>query len=505
MKKTKLSPDQRRALEQELQALVKRDIELHPPDLLDGLSPPMRAFVLDKSREIFAQCTRRAGKSYSAALKAVLKCQSRPYMKCVIVGLSYTSVSKTFWKDILKKIDRVNHLGCDFNNSSLTMIFPNGSEIFLAAADASEDQKAKLYGQKFDLVVIDEAEAFGTDVRELVEDVLGPAMLDHKGQIVMIGMPCNRTVGFFYDVTTGAKDERGKTKYPDWSPHKWSGLDNPFVADNFRDEIERKRAQDPDIDLRPGFQQMYLNRWVTDLDLVCYRYDPTKNSAPSLPSLAAGRWHYVLGVDLGFVDDTALVVCAYHDHLPDMYVLEAWKKPKLDLTAVAEAIKGFKRRYDFRMVVIDGAAKQAVEELQNRHRIALTPADKQGKADFIDLLSGDLERGRIKLLPDAEDLAHEWRMLSWDPKKYRLGVREEDGKLPNHLADACLYAWRMSYHVLHRPEPVPEPDPRSDQGVRLAVERMYHRAQKQNNQGPVERMMEAGTEWDSSWDQPEPW
>ena len=50
--------------------------------------------------------------------------------------------------------------------------FPNGSVIYLVGADSNEDERQKLLGQKFVLVVIDEAQAFGIDLRQLVYGVL---------------------------------------------------------------------------------------------------------------------------------------------------------------------------------------------------------------------------------------------------------------------------------------------------------------------------------------------
>src|SRR6266850_3056845 len=60
------------------------------------------------------------------------------------------------WKDVLKVINRRHKLGVQFNESELSAKFPNGSVIYLVGSDSNEDERQKLLGQKFVLVVIDD-------------------------------------------------------------------------------------------------------------------------------------------------------------------------------------------------------------------------------------------------------------------------------------------------------------------------------------------------------------
>jgi hypothetical protein len=74
-------------------------------------------------------------------------------------------------------------------------------------------------------------------------------------------------------------------------------------------------------------------------------------------------------------------------------VLEAEKHPRLDVTSVAERIRGFQARYELDSIVIDGANKQAVEEMRRRHDLPLRAADKTGKSDFIEIVNGEFIHG----------------------------------------------------------------------------------------------------------------
>jgi len=162
-----------------------------------------------------------------------------------------------------------------------------------------------------------------------------------------------------------------------------------------------------------------------------------------------------------------------------LFIMEAVKRPGLDITGVAEVIHSFQRRYDIDQVIIDGANKQAVAELSNRHGLALTPADKTGKADFIDLLNSDLIQARIKVHPEGcAGLVEEWLNLVWDEKALaRTGKRVEAAICPNHLSDAALYAWRKTYAYLAT-VPVVDPEPGTPEWAQEQERRMEEEAER---------------------------
>ena len=206
------------------------------------------------------------------------------------------------------------------------------------------------------------------------------------------------------------------------------------------------KAASPLVVETPWFRQMYLGEWVIDSDKLVYRFNSDRNTFAELPTFHAGQWHYVLGVDLGYNDPTAFALCAYHDYDKALYVLEAEKHPRLDVTSVAERIRGFQARYELDSIVIDGANKQAVEEMRRRHDLPLRAADKTGKSDFIEIMNGEFIQARIKVSPlRCSQLADEYAGLIWDERSLK---HEEHPNCPNDLADAALYAWRLCYSYL---------------------------------------------------------
>ncbi len=175
------------------------------PDVLAECFPEQLAFIRDQSPLKWAFCTRRAAKSYSIALDMIDDSFDHPHEHYLIVGLSRLEMKDIYWDNILKDIDSRYNLSAKFNETELTMRMPNGALIRITGADANEKEKRKLLGGKKRKVAIDEAQAWGTDLREIIFGVLKPSVADFRGQIIVVGTPGNLTQGFFHQLTNGCK------------------------------------------------------------------------------------------------------------------------------------------------------------------------------------------------------------------------------------------------------------------------------------------------------------
>lgn len=410
-----------------------------PPSFLDPEFPKQNAFILDERRYKAVLCNRQSGKTHGAALALLKKAWETPNSTCLYLGLSRDHCRRIMWRKKLKVIDKQLGLGITFNDSTLTAVFPNGSVIYLFGVDANQDEMNKVLGDDYDLVVVDEVSKFGISVRTLVEEKLMPALQKNRGHIYLLGTPGNIPRGLFYEATTG---QRTAT----WSVHKWTSLDNPHMRQQYLRDLDEKRLSDPLFFETPIYFQEWLGEWVIDDTKLIYRFDPDRNTFVVRPNPSSGRWHYILGVDFGSTDASALVVMAYHDHLKEVYVLECFKKTRMDFTDVAEKIKKLQESYDFDHMVADGSSRQGIEEIRNRHGLLLEFAEKPGKAEYIDLMNADLIQAKIKVQdPGCQELIDEWMGLIWNEKALDRGKREENSSCQNHLCDAALYAWRKTY------------------------------------------------------------
>ena len=319
--------------------------------------------------------------------------------------------------------------------------------IKVTGVDATEDEMQKALGKKWKLVVVDEGQSYSVDLRTLLYGILGPALIDQDGDAWLMGTAGNLTQGLFYDVTNGA--EKG------WNLFQWTAHDNPYVAKQWKKELAKIDRERPEFKETSLYKQWYLNQWVIDEDARVYKYQGSRNDVDGLP-VDITDWHYVLGLDLAHSPDSSSfsVGCYAEDH-PNLYFVRAQKFLGMDITDVAIHVKKLETLFKFDVKVVDGANKQAVAELNNRHGLNLLPADKREKADFIKLMNDDWVQGNIKMLPATQAYKDELRKLIWvtDAKGKIMEPRKEYPVIHYDLADGSLYLWRHSYQYVKRAIP----------------------------------------------------
>lgn len=422
---------------------VARLVNEPPLEFVDRKHEKQAAFLLDQAKLKVAQAARRGGKSMGIGMWLLEPVYKEPEVTTIYLAKTRQSAEEIMWRDILKRLNREMGLGLVPNESELSLTNPaNGSKVRLGGADASPDEMTKYLGGKPRRVAIDECADFRQDLERLVYEILYPALADHDGELALIGTAGQLLKGLFFDVTTG--------KRKGWSVHKWTGLDNPYMREKILKQIEKLRLDNPRIDETPWFRRSYLNEWVTDDSKVVYRYDSARNDIAAVAD--AGRRVHVLGLDLGFNDATAFAIASFGPNSKRCDFIDSYKKTGMIISDVAERLDYFRRRYEPAYYVVDGASKQAVEELKQRFGFPLIAADKLGKAEIIEIFNSELLAGRIAYLqPTMAPVTSEYPDLIWDEKASR---REEHPACENHGADACLYAWRYCWNYLANPTPV---------------------------------------------------
>lgn len=412
--------------------------------LLDPDFPKQTQFVEDPAKLKALFCTRRAAKSYTGGLGLAEAAENNDGVNCLYLGLTRLSAKGIIWKDVLKDIDKRHGLGMGFNGTELTATCKNGSVIHVTGVDADEDEMEKLLGKKYKRIVIDEAASFTINLRKLIYGVLKPTTIDQGGDIWLMGTSGDLTQGLFFDITTGNE--------PGWKLFEWSAKDNPYIAKQWEEELLDIAQNRPLFMQTPLFKQWYLNQWVIDTEKLVYRFDASKNTYATLPAHKF-KWNYVLGVDLGYSPDpSAFVLCAFNDHDSTLYLVDTFQQLEMDITDVANRIKWYQKHFDIFKVVIDGSNKQAVEEIQKRHGVALTAAEKTGKSDFIQIMNAEFIQGKIKLSSACTGLAEEYGKLIWETDGDKIKFpRKENANCANHRTDAALYAWRFCYQFLASP------------------------------------------------------
>jgi hypothetical protein len=403
------------------------------PDWYSTSFPKQSDFIKDPAKLKAAHCTRRAGKSFGAGLYLVKEAFENPGVSVLYIALTRDSAERIMWKDVLKNINRRFRLGAHFNEQKLVMTLPNGSVIYLMGADARTDEMDKFLGQKYKLVVIDEASKYRINLHKMIFDVLKPAVADYEGTIALIGTASNFVDSYFAKLTMHQTEG--------WSIHKWSAIDNQHMKRQFQAEIDQHIARDPECVNEAWFIQNYMGEWVVDNRALIYRYT-TKNLLSTLPIIP---YTYCLGIVVDHSTEiTAFAITAYSSQSRDAYVVETRKVDSIDLYKTLETTQILHRDYKFSSITYVDQSKKLLSEIRARFSIPIDSAPEKDKTALIKVFAAELNQRNIKVFEENADLLREWNSIIKD-EKFTQGFRE-DPRCHNALATATLYAWYKCYN-----------------------------------------------------------
>jgi terminase large subunit-like protein len=416
--------------------LLARRIKARPlPIVLTGEFPAQEAFILDESRYIDAQCSRRAGKTNGLAIRFFKTMERHPKSQCIYLALTRDSARDIMWP-VLHEINDKYNQGCTFLESKLTMIHPNGAKLSLLGADMKNFIK-RIKGRKFPGVGVDESQDFGPHLQSLIDDVLTPSISDYAdGWLAMTGTPGPVPQGYFFDVT--------RNKKYGYSHHEWTILENPFMPDpaKFIRELCAKREWP---DNHPTLLREYRNKWVLDVQALWIRYSESINHYQMLPNITPHKYNYILGIDIGFNDADAIAVLAWHETLPDIYLVEEIVSKKQGLTELVEQVQAFQAKYNPDKMVIDegGLGKKLAEEMRRRYSIPVQGADKSRKQENVEMLNDTLRRGRFKAKGNSRFAQDSYLIqIDWDKSTPdKIVIRK---KPHSDIIDAVLYGFKES-------------------------------------------------------------
>jgi hypothetical protein len=365
-----------------------------------------------------------------------------------------------------------------FNRTELSMTFPNGSECYFLGVDAKEDEKRKILGQKYSLVIVDESSEYRIDLRELVYQTLKPATNDYRGTVVMVGTageylgPLDRPY-LFYAITRDEYDTGNDRLDGGWSTHRWTTFDNPHMREQHAEDIADIEANRPAFKNTTAWLTHYEARWPSVSDQLVYKFRDVVNGIDVAPECT----EFIISCDLGLRDATSFVVAGWRKHDPNLYVVSATKQTGLDFGEVSSELHRLKAVFHSDRIVVDGANQQGVEHMRRVYHLPLTNAEKHGKPTYIGMMNTDLQMGRIQVVRSAcAPLINEWRSHEWDKRD----PRKESESSENHCADAALYGWRLARNYLATPEK-PKLDPHSEEAFDRAMLRNVGKPKRRPN------------------------
>lgn len=428
--------------------------------------PAQEKFVNDTSQFIAACCTRRAGKTSGLGLRFIRTMQKYPGSMSRYIALTRDSARDIMWPVLQDLNDRLS-LGAEFTDHNLTMTLPNQATLKLFGADMKNFIR-RLKGAKSPAVAIDEAQEFGEHLGSLIDDVLTPTIADYSGSwLALTGTPGPIPRGVFFDIT--------ENKQSDYSLHKWSLYDNPYLpnARTFVAALKKRKQWDEN---NPTYLREYCGRWVLDLDSLLIRYEASKSDYGQVPN--DKHWNYILGVDIGHRDADALAVVCWSESTPNIYLLEELITSQQDITELSNQIEAMMKKYDISKIVMDEGAlgKKIGEEIRRRKQLPITPADKARKMENVAFLNDYLRLGKFKAKKDSR-FAQDSYQVQIDYEKTTPDKLIVKKGFHSDIIDAVLYAFKESPAFTYQ-KPVDKPKWGEKKWYEQEVTEMEERAEE---------------------------
>lgn len=425
--------------------------------------------------------------------------------RLLVISLTIKSTRENYWSSAPGGIFRQAadcDLGLKYNHTDSVWHHQNGSRGRLAGAETRADvEYLRGAAAEADIVIIDECKSFAPDLlSELIRDVIEPGLMTRDGVCVMGGTPGSIPVGPFFEATSeSARNDEGfptcmpvgqedgaayanmdpEDKAELWRLHAWSIADNLASPGQWKRALRTKKKQGYD-DTSPAWRREYLGEWVTDATSLVYAWagarasgksvtwipEPTATNPTGLPP-ELGPWHLVMGLDIGYVDESAFVLAAYSETIKELRHVYDFKRSEMLCDDFMEEVLAIIAQYGVPEAIVadtgGAGAKMLIETLNARHGVGIIPAEKRDKQAYVELLNSDFGAARIKIIPGT-DLAHELAGLQYDTSRNsklllaRTGSLKEDPRCPNHLCDALLYLWRYAYHYFSSSAQVEAPE-----------------------------------------------
>lgn len=403
------------------------------------------AFIEDPAPFKVAVCSRRAGKTTACAAHLISTAISNPDSNSLYITITKDMVKRNLWKE-LRRINNTNDLGGIENVSEMTMTFPNGATVYTSGCnDRAEVEKFR--GMHMKLCYIDECQSFRAYIKELIDDVIGPALIDYAGSLCLIGTPGPIPVGYFHDCAVKSKDD-------EWSKHAWTFWDNPHIAITskmthqkvFEREIKRRGLGIND----PSVKREWYGKWEQDSESLLIRYDANKNHYNELrPGV---KYNYIMGIDVGFKDADAISIIAWSENDDTTYLVEEKIETKQGLTELVEQIKALDKKYHCGYMVMDfgGLGLKMGEEIIRQHQIPVEAADKIKKMENIEFLNDALRTGKFKAKADSR-FAQDSYLVEIDRDKSTPERIKVSDRFHSDIIDSVLYAFKKSYAFTYKP------------------------------------------------------
>ena len=365
-----------------------------------------------------------SGKSYTIAQRIIIRCTKEPIRVLVCRRYATTLRNSCFalFKEILTKWQLLPYVKVKETDMSIT--FPNGSQIIMVGLDTEE----KLLSlTNISTVWVEEAyEVEKSKVEQLNLRMRGTAA---NQQLILSWNPISKH-SWLYEFTVNNPPENSVFIH---STYK----DNPFLNPEYVQALDEMEIRNPE-----KYRVYGRGEWGVDSSgLVIKNW---KTEAFDAMELAAAGLEHRAGMDLGWIDKSAIIDTLYDKANHTIYVFNEFYKSGCQPSELAAAIKDMNLAKS--KIKVDAAEPRTIQFFRNEG------INAEGAAKGKDSVKAGLmflQDNLIIVHPKCQNFITELENFSYIKSKQTGEWTEDTTHEWSHAIDACRYAYSDIY-VKHK-------------------------------------------------------
>lgn len=361
-----------------------------------------------------------SSKSYFITQKLIVRaCREKiKILVCRRTGTTIRNTCFSLFKDILSKWKIINYVR--IRETDFNIKFPNGSEIIFIGLD----EETKLLSlNNIGAIFIEEA-------YEVPKNIVEQLNLRLRGntpnqQIIMAFNPISKN-HWLYDFCEVSPPHSFLLTH---STYK----DNPFLNKEYVDELEELYERNP-----AKARVFCLGEWGVDADGLVIQNWRTEDF--NAMELAASGLEHRAGIDLGWIDKTAIIDTLYDAKNKTIYVFNEFYKSGCQLSEIAQAIGNMNLTKS--KIFVDSAEPRSIQYFRNKgiNAVGCSKGKDSVKAGLM-----FLQDNLIIVSPSCKNFINELENFSYIKSKQTGEWTEETTHEFSHAIDACRYAYSDIY------------------------------------------------------------
>jgi phage terminase large subunit len=383
--------------------------------------PSFYPLLLDYSHRWEFYCgSAGSGKSYSICQKLVIRACSEPIkiLVCRRYGTTLRNSCFALFKEVLAKWKLTPFV--KIKESDMSFQFPNGSSIILIGLDTEE----KLLSlQNVSCVWVEEA--YEVEKEKIDQLNLRMRGMAANQQILLSWNPISKH-SYLYDFTV--KNPPQNSIF-----HHSTYKDNPFLNEEYISALDEMAVRNP-----AKYRVYGLGLWGTDPEGLVFKNWRTEDF--DAMELSALGYEHRCGMDLGWIDKSAIVDTLYDKEQHTIYVFNEFYKSGCQPSELANAIK--KMNLAKSKIKVDAAEPRTIQYFRNEGINA--EACAKGK-DSVKAGMMFLQDQLIIVHPSCQNFINELENFSYIKSKITGEYTEDTTHEFSHAIDACRYAYSDIY------------------------------------------------------------